>query len=131
MLTRSSASIPIEDEEWLTQNNVLKKKHLKNKISQKIRKKARLYARANITPCRGTAAVFARALVPACKGKLPDADAIAPTVKAIIDGFVDAGIFRDDSGEFVYLVGYGRPQRDNTIRTREIQIVITDQFVPF
>ena len=32
-----------------------------------------------------------------------------PTVKAIVDGLVDAGVIRDDSGEFVDAVTYRRP----------------------
>jgi hypothetical protein len=42
--------------------------------------------------------VWARAFPPR---SLTDAAAIAPTVKAILDGVVDAGLLPDDSGEYV------------------------------
>lgn len=40
---------------------------------------------------------------------LPDPDAVAPALKGVLDGLVDAGVIRDDSGEFVDAVTYRRP----------------------
>ena len=40
---------------------------------------------------------------------LPDPDGVAPALKGVLDGPVDAGVIRDDSGEFVAAVTYRRP----------------------
>jgi len=44
-------------------------------------------------------------------GRLQDAGGCAPAAKAAIDGLVDAGVFPDDSGEFVRTITYLRPTR--------------------
>lgn len=131
-MTHCITYIPVNDDEWMTQNSVHRLHYqAASRRAAAIREKAFYYAKRDLTPCKGPVAVFARVRVPSRKGKLPDADAIAPIVKHVIDGFVDAGIMPDDSGEYVYLVGYGRPERDKTLKTREIQIILTDQYVPF
>jgi hypothetical protein len=40
---------------------------------------------------------------------LPDPDGIAPAVKGVLDGLVDAGVVADDSGEFVHAITYRAP----------------------
>lgn len=40
---------------------------------------------------------------------LPDPDGIAPALKGVLDGLVDAGVVPDDSGVFVAAVTYRRP----------------------
>ena len=46
---------------------------------------------------------------PKLKGRLQDADACHPTVKALIDGLVDAGVLKDDSPDIVLSVKYVAP----------------------
>ena len=41
---------------------------------------------------------------------MPDADAIAPSVKPVIDGLVDAGVIPDDSPAYVHQVTYRAPR---------------------
>jgi crossover junction endodeoxyribonuclease RusA len=41
---------------------------------------------------------------------LPDADAIAPSVKPVIDGLVDAGVIPDDGPVYVHRVSYQAPR---------------------
>ena len=38
-----------------------------------------------------------------------DRERFAPALKGVLDGLVDAGVIRDDSGEFVAAVTYRRP----------------------
>ena len=45
-------------------------------------------------------------------GRLPDADACAPSVKGVIDGLVDAGVIPDDGPERVRSVTYLRARTD-------------------
>ena len=40
---------------------------------------------------------------------LPDPDGVAPALKGVLDGLVDAGVVADDSGEFVASVTYRTP----------------------
>lgn len=82
-------------------------------------------------PVKGPVAIYARAYIRT--GPLCDADAIAPMVKAAIDGLVLARIIPDDTGDHVPLVGYGRPARDSTLKPkmRALQLVLTDQYIPF
>lgn len=40
---------------------------------------------------------------------LPDADAVAPALKGVIDGLVDACVIPDDAGEWLASVTYRRP----------------------
>lgn len=44
-------------------------------------------------------------------GRLQDAGGCAPAAKAAIDGLVDAGVFADDSPEYVRSITYLRPTR--------------------
>lgn len=48
---------------------------------------------------------------PHLKGRLQDADACHPAVKAVIDGLVDAGVIPDDDPRYVRAVTYHAPTR--------------------
>jgi hypothetical protein len=122
--------IPVAKTDWLLQNHRVHYQVAARKKKQ-IRHDAAIYARRDLSPCVGPVAIYARAYVRG--GVLPDADAIAPMVKAAIDGLVDAGIIPNDDGENVYLVGYGRPARDRTLKPgmHALMLVVTDQYVPF
>lgn len=122
--------IPVNSDEWMLANHRLHPQ-VKARKAAALREKAGWLARADLSPISGPLAVFARAYVRG--GILPDADAIAPMVKPVIDGIVDAGIMPDDDGEHVYLVGYGRPARDRTLKPgmHSLMVVLTDQYVPF
>jgi crossover junction endodeoxyribonuclease RusA len=48
---------------------------------------------------------------PHLKGRLQDADACHPSVKAVIDGLVDAGVIPDDDPRYVRAVTYHAPTR--------------------
>lgn len=41
---------------------------------------------------------------------LPDPDAVAPTLKAVLDGLVDARVIVDDTGAYVHAVTYEAPR---------------------
>lgn len=122
--------IPVAKEDWLLQNHRVHYQEAARRKKQ-IRYDAMIYGKRDLTPVRGPVAIYARAYVRA--GTLPDADAIAPMVKAAIDGLVDARIIPNDDGEHLYLVGYGRPARDRTLKPnmRALMLVVTDQYVPF
>ncbi len=122
--------IPIGQNEWLLQNHRVHYQQAARMKAQ-IRRDAAIIGKRDLEPAIGPVAIFARAYIKS--GVLPDADAIAPMVKAAIDGLVDARILPDDSGQYVHLIGYGRPARDRTLkpRMRALMLVITDQYVPF
>ena len=49
------------------------------------------------------------------KGTLPDPDAVAPALKGVLDGIVDAGVVPDDSGRHVEWVRYFAPVLDRAL----------------
>ena len=57
--------------------------------------------------------VHARANMPR-RGRPIDADAIAPAVKAVVDGFCDAGLLIDDGPRQVYEYRYRCPLRSES-----------------
>lgn len=121
--------IPITDDEWLLQNHRPHPQVRARKV-RSLRAKAGWMARAELLPVVDPAAIFTRAYIRS--GALCDDDAIAPMVKAIKDGLVDAGTLRDDAGEYVALTGYGRPERDRTLKQKHaILIVLTTTYIPF
>lgn len=122
--------VPVAKEDWLLQNHRVHYQVAARRKKQ-IRHDAAIIGRRDLSPCVGPVAIYARAYVRA--GILPDADAIAPMVKAAIDGLVDAGIIPNDDGEHLHLVCYGRPGRDRTLKPnmRALMLVVTDQYVPF
>lgn len=122
--------IPVTDFEWLLQNH----RNHPQKRAQKVkalRTKAGWMAKAELLPMGPPVAVFARAYVRG--GTLPDADAIAPMVKAVLDGIVDAQIIPDDSGQYVHFLGYGKPERDRSLKNprRTLLVALTANYQPF
>lgn len=45
------------------------------------------------------------------KGRLQDCGACHPSVKALIDGLVDANVLHDDTGEHLTMISFKAPQR--------------------
>jgi len=66
-------------------------------------------ARAQHIEHRDAVTVTAHAEYPS-RRSLPDADAIAPSVKSILDGLVDAGVIDDDGPNYVHSVTYLAPK---------------------
>lgn len=66
-------------------------------------------ARAQKIPHHDTITITAHAEYPN-RRSLPDADAIAPSVKSILDGLVDAGVIDDDGPAYVTAVTYEAPR---------------------
>lgn len=59
---------------------------------------------------------------PVQKGQLPDAGNCYPTVKAIVDGIVDAGIIPDDDPTAVDSIVMQSPRRPNTDEPEHVTI---------
>lgn len=51
---------------------------------------------------------------PHLRGNLQDADACHPTVKALIDGLVDAGVLADDTPDIVLAIRYVAPVKSSS-----------------
>ena len=124
-----SLLLNITGNNWLLENYRLHH-HEKARRVREIRQYAGWAARAELLPMDPPLAVFARAYYK--KGTLPDSAAISPMVKAAMDGIVDAGILPDDGPKYVHLTGYGRAERDRTLRGKHsVLIVLTSQWLPF
>lgn len=54
-------------------------------------------------------------------GNLPDPDAVAPSLKGVLDGLVDAGVIPDDDGSHVAWVRYLAPVVD---RSRLVALMV-------
>lgn len=65
-------------------------------------------ALAKKIPKLGSVQIVVRATY---KGRMADTDAIAPCVKACIDGIVSAGVLKDDQGKFVRTITYLAPKK--------------------
>lgn len=55
----------------------------------------------------------------------------APTVKALIDGMVDAGVWPDDDSTYVIGPIYLRDPKTDTKGVHSVRLVLTPQTVPF
>lgn len=63
-------------------------------------------------------------------GKADPANA-APTIKALIDGLVDAGVWPDDDSTWVIGPTYLRDPKSRTRGVYRVRLVITEQEVPW
>lgn len=86
-------------------------------------------ARWEELPQLGTAHVAAFIGYPR-NGKADPANA-APTVKALIDGLVDAGVWPDDDSTWVIGPTYLRDPKSGKAGVYRIRLVITEQEVPW
>lgn len=75
------------------------------------REQAAMLARQHLTPIAPLALPIIIEAFPVQKGRLPDAGNSYPTVKAIVDGIVDAGIISDDDPENVASIVLQAPRR--------------------
>ena len=90
--------LDISRDEWLTQNQRLHWAQVA-KRKKAIKQRARLEARRQgIQPRIGK--TIATILVGYPSARRADPENAAPTIKACIDGLVDAGVLPDDSAEF-------------------------------
>jgi hypothetical protein len=111
--------------ELLTSNNRLH--HMaRHKLSEQIQNDAITLARVCKLPGILRASILVEYLRPARRHPLAsafvrDAGALAPTGKAIIDGFVKAGVFADDAARYVTSETY----RISDKRSERGQIVVT------
>lgn len=72
---------------------------VKARLVRDLRRQAYWCARAQLKPAGGRSRVVITYGWPS--GRLPDSSNLAPTSKAILDGMVDAGVFRDDDPKHV------------------------------
>ena len=126
----SSLWVKLGPREWVLQNHRLNPYDRAQRV-RTLKHRAYLLAREHLRPVAGPVAILARAYPQ--RGPLPDADAIAPTVKAVLDGIVAAGIIPDDTGEHVPLVAYGAPRvhRAQDKRGHHIHIQLTPDIPDF
>lgn len=120
-------TIPVSAEEWLTANG---RYHwaVKAKRTKALRTKAALLAR-RLAPITGI--VHACAFVAYPRGGRVDVANSYPTIKACIDGLVDAAIIKDDSHK--YLLGPDM-RIDTPTKTKglyQVRIVLTPQHTDF
>lgn len=79
------------------------------KLRRQYREAAAVLARAHKIPAFDAITVTAHGEYPN-RRSLPDVDAIAPAVKPVIDGLVDAGVIADDNHLHVHSVTYLAPR---------------------
>lgn len=90
-----------------------------------------LHARAAKVPAMGRVEVVAAARY-TNRSRTRDLDRIAPTVKACVDGLVDAGVLADDSSDIVVRVSYEAGElADGVARLRLILVDRSDCPGPF
>lgn len=100
--------IEVPANEWVTSNDRLHWREKARRVAE-IRRRSATLARQQLTPIEGPVLVACRARFRAGRGL--DSDGCAPTLKAVIDGMTDAGVWPDDSSE--YVLGPD-PRRDPT-----------------
>lgn len=104
--------------------------HKKADLTRTLRYRANLEARTRLTPTKGPVHVYAEIGYPPRATKA-DPDNYQPTVKALIDGIVDAGILPDDDSKHVVSTTYTRARKATKPGQWVITITLTDQHVPF
>ena len=80
--------------------------HTRAEIVKLWRHAAATYARNLHLGTMGVVTVEAHVSRKVTKGRTPDADAFAPTIKACLDGIVDAGVLVDDGPKYVRAITY-------------------------
>lgn len=128
MTALARLTVEVPENEWLSAND---RRHWADKAARTaaLRGRARLLARAaKLDPYTGPVLIWALVKYPTARRA--DPPNTYPTVKALIDGLVDAGIFPDDDSDHVNL-GFGRAAGKSRRGTYEIELILTDQTVPF
>ncbi len=122
--------VDIPTGEWITSNMRL---HPMEKASRTraLRRRAGMLARSKLQVPPWPVLVVAESHYRSGRGL--DADACAPSVKAIVDGMVDAKLFPDDDGDHVGGILYQRSKRDTNLRKgwHAIRLLLITQYTPF
>ena len=126
MNPETTMRVEIPKQWWLTANMRL---HWAQKAERTrwLRQAAKLQAR-NLKSLQ-KAAIYATSHGPRKHGG--DIDGPAPTVKALIDGIVDAGVLPDDTPEFLTSLTYDRGKPTGKAGTYAITLLLIDQSVSF
>lgn len=113
----------VDDTAWLSAND---RRHWADvaKRTKALRQMGFLIARRDRVPSHGTAHVAAFIGYPRA-GRADPANA-APTVKALIDGLVDAGVWPDDDSTHVIGPTYLRDTAKAAPHTHHVRLFITE-----
>lgn len=124
----STLTLDIPSALWLTSNQRL---HwaAKAKRTRAIRHLAAVRARAEKLPRFEVAHVTAYIGYPT--NAKADPGNAAPTVKAVLDGLTDAGIWPDDNHEHVVGPDYRRDTKTGRLGMHRVRLVLIDQEVPW
>ena len=127
-MNTQTITIAIPENEWLT-SNMRPDVYGKARRVKALRRRMEVRARGNLTPIAGPVQLIVEAHYRAGRGI--DADNVQPTVKALIDGCTDAGIWADDNGRHIVAVTYLRSRRDPDLAKgwHAIRLVIIPQEV--
>lgn len=111
---------------WMSLND---RHHWREKAKRTKALRCLAYSRGGSTGRHGTSHVAAFIGYPR-NGKADPANA-APTVKALIDGLVDAGVWPDDDSTWVLGPTYLRDGSSGQPGVYRVRLVITEQAVPW
>lgn len=122
--------IEVPANEWCTSNDRLHWREKARRVAA-IRRRSAVLARQQLTTVDGPVMVVSCTRYRAGRGL--DADAAAPTLKAVIDGMTDAGIWADDDADHVAAICYQASRKDTGLAKgwHALDLLIIDQHVPF
>ena len=120
--------IHVPKNEWISANDRL---HWAQKAqrTKALRDRGAVMARAEHLPRYDTAHVAA--FIGYLRGGKADPANAAPTIKALIDGMVDAGVWADDDDLHVIGPTYLRDPKSDRPGHYRVRLVLTEQTVPW
>lgn len=121
-------TIEVQSALWLSSNQRLHRMAVAG-ISAKLREQAGWEAKAANLPKFEQVHVCAFIQYPTARRA--DPPNAWPTVKAILDGLTDAGIWADDDDTHVVATTFRRDPGKSPTGTYRIRLVLTDQALPF
>ena len=123
-------TIPIPPGEWISANDRMHWAE-KAKRTKALRARGKAYARALGLHRAGLEVVHVAAWIGYPRGGKADPANAGPTVKALIDGLTDAGVWPDDDSEHVIGPDYRRGPVTGRAGWHEVQLVLTPQGIPW
>jgi len=124
----SELIVAVDQSQWMSSNDREHRQVVRRKTAE-VREMAGWVAKAARLP--RFEAVHVCAFIQYPTARKADPPNAWPTVKAILDGLTDAGVWDDDDSTHVVATEFRRDPAKSPAGTYRVRLVLTDQAVPF